>query len=119
MMLLLLGRVVVVVAALLILGRKKMLLLLLRLLQWLLLQLLLLVMVMLVGFGFVSLHVQGEMVAAGEASVADLALEGFGAGVFSNVAREFVGAREPPQTVFVRARVWLFTWKEERGRRRR
>jgi len=49
------------------------------------------------------------MVAAGEASVADLALEGFGAGVFPNVAREFVGAREPPQTVFVRARVWLFT----------
>lgn len=43
-----------------------------------------------------SLHVEGQVVAAGEASVAVPALERFRAGVLAVVARQFVGAREPP-----------------------
>jgi len=64
---------------------------------------------MLAGFGFVSLHVQRQMVAASEASFADLALEGFGASVLPDVAGEFVGSSETPQTVLVSAGVRLLT----------
>ena len=64
---------------------------------------------MFVGFGFVSLHVQGEVVAAGEAAFADLALERFGARVLPDVTGEFIRASESPQAVLVSARVRLFT----------
>jgi len=49
------------------------------------------------------------VVASGEAPLAHLAFEGFGACVFPDVASEFVRAREPPQAVLISARVGLLT----------
>lgn len=55
----------------------------------------------------VPLHVQGEMVGAGEAAAAHGALEGFSAGVFAEVARQLVRTGKPPVTPFPCAPVWL------------
>ena len=66
------------------------------------------------GFWVVSLHMQGEVVAAGETALADVAFEGFGARVLPDVTRELIRARESPQTVLVSASVRLLTWRKGR-----
>jgi hypothetical protein len=63
----------------------------------------------------VSLHVEGEMIAAREATVAVPALEGLGSGVFAIVAREFVRAGESPLAALPAALVRLFSWKNIKG----
>ena len=42
------------------------------------------------------LHVQRQVIGAREAAFAHVTVERLGAGVFADVTREFVGAREPP-----------------------
>ena len=54
-----------------------------------------------------TLHVQREMVAAGEGSLAQLALERSVAGVLAVVARQLVGARELPPAALPAAQVRL------------
>lgn len=56
-----------------------------------------------------TLHVQRQMIAACKAALADDALEGFGAGVFAIVSRQFIGASESPFTFGPLAGVGLFT----------
>lgn len=55
------------------------------------------------------LHVERQVVGAGEAAVADGALEGLCPRVLPVVARQLVGAREPPVAAFPRALVGLLT----------
>lgn len=57
----------------------------------------------------VPLHVQGQVVGAGEAAVAHPALERLGPGVLPVVARQLVRAREPPVAAFPGAFVRLLT----------
>jgi hypothetical protein len=61
------------------------------------------------GFGLVTLHVQGQMVGAGEASIADLAFEGFGSGMLSYMTSEFVGPCKTPLTALEMTFVWFLT----------
>lgn len=56
------------------------------------------------------LHVERQVVGAGEAAVADGALEGLCPRVLPVVARQLVGAREPPVAALPRALVGLLTW---------
>lgn len=60
------------------------------------------------------LHVEGQVIGAGEAPVADGALEGLGPRVLPIVARQFIRAGEPPVAAFPRALVGLLTWKRAR-----
>lgn len=55
------------------------------------------------------LHVQGQVVRAGEAAVAHPTLERLGPGVLPVVACQLVRAREPPVTAFPGAFVRLLT----------
>lgn len=55
------------------------------------------------------LHVEGQVIGAGEAPVADGALEGLGPRVLPIVARQFIRAGEPPVAAFPRALVGLLT----------
>ncbi|TKC34877.1 hypothetical protein EI555_009987, partial [Monodon monoceros] len=57
----------------------------------------------------VPLHVQGQVVRAGEAAVAHAALEGLGPRVFAVVSGQLVRAREPPVAAFPGALVRLLT----------
>jgi len=59
--------------------------------------------------GLVTLHVEGEMVGAGEAAFTDLAAERLGTGVFSYVAGQLVGAGEAPLASCEVASVGFFT----------
>ena len=59
------------------------------------------------GGSEVALHVQREMVATGEGSLAQLALERSVAGVLAVVARQLVGARELPPAALPAAQVRL------------
>lgn len=61
----------------------------------------------------VPLHVQGQVVGAGEAAVAHPALEWLGPGVLPVVARQLIRACEPPITAFPGAFVWLLTCDNE------
>lgn len=55
------------------------------------------------------LHVERQVIGAGEAAVADDALEGLCPRVLPVVARQFIRAREPPVAAFPRALVGLLT----------
>lgn len=55
------------------------------------------------------LHVESQVVGAGEAAAAVVTLERLGSRVFPEVTGEFVGASEPPLTAFPRTPVRLFT----------
>lgn len=57
----------------------------------------------------VSLHVQGEVVGSGEGARADGALEGFGARVLSEMARQLIRTCEAPVAAVPRAPVRLLT----------
>lgn len=57
----------------------------------------------------VPLHVQGEVVGAGEGAAADGALEGLGPRVLPVVARQLVGTGEAPVAALPRAPVGLLT----------
>lgn len=57
----------------------------------------------------VTLHVQGQVVGAGEAAAAGDALEGFGSGVFPVVSGELVRSGETPVAVVPCAAVRLLT----------
>ena len=57
----------------------------------------------------VPLHVQGQVVRAGEAAVAHAALEGLGPRVLAVVPGQLVRAREPPVAAFPGALVRLLT----------
>ena len=57
----------------------------------------------------VALEVEGEVVGAREAAIAVHALERLGARVLAVVARQLVGAREPPLAALPRALVRLLT----------
>lgn len=59
--------------------------------------------------GLVAFHVQGQMIWASEAALAHLAAEGLGAGVFSYVTGQLVGAGEAPLARREVTRVRLFT----------
>lgn len=59
------------------------------------------------GSVLVPLHVQGEVIRAGEAAVAHAALEGLGSRVLAVVAGQLVRAREPPVAAFPGALVGL------------
>lgn len=61
--------------------------------------------------GHVPPHVQGEVVGAGEGSVAHLALEGLGAGVLAEVAGQLVRAGEAPVALIPRTAVGLLACK--------
>lgn len=65
----------------------------------------------------VALHVQGQMIGAGEAAAAGHALEGFGAGVFPVVSGELIRSSEAPVAVLPCAPVRLLPCKtdEDRG----
>ena len=62
-------------------------------------------------FGLVTFHMEGKVIWSGEAAIADLTLEGFGAGVFPDVTCQLVWARESPHAVLEMAFVRLFSWK--------
>ena len=62
----------------------------------------------------VPLHVECQVIGAGEAAPAVVALEGLGSRVFPKVAGEFVGSGEPPLTAFPRTLVRLLTCRRER-----
>lgn len=64
---------------------------------------------LLVGLGKMPLHVQRKMVGASEGPLANLALEGLGAGVLPVVAGELVGAGEAPLALRPVALVRLLT----------
>lgn len=64
----------------------------------------------------VTLHVQGQMVRAGEAAAAGDALEGFGPGVFPVVSGELVRSGETPVAVLPCATVRLLTCKTQQRR---
>lgn len=55
------------------------------------------------------LHVQGQVVGAGEAAVAHATLERLGPGVLSVVAGQLVRARKPPVTALPGALIRLLT----------
>lgn len=57
-------------------------------------------------------HVQGQVVRAAEAAVAVAALERPRPRVLAVVARQLVGAGEPPLAADPRATVWFFTWNK-------
>lgn len=57
----------------------------------------------------VPLHVECQVIGAGEAAPTVVALEGLGSRVFPEVAGEFVGSGEPPLTAFPRTPVRLLT----------
>lgn len=57
----------------------------------------------------VSFHVQSEVVGSGEGARADGALEGFGARVLPEMARQLVGSGESPVAAVPRAPVRLLT----------
>lgn len=59
----------------------------------------------------VSFHVQGEVVRSGKGARADSALEGFGARVLPEMARQLVRTSEAPVAAVPRAPVWLLTWR--------
>lgn len=54
-----------------------------------------------------ALHVQSQVITPGEAPLADQTLEGLGAGVFTDVPRQFVRACELPLAGGHVAPVWL------------
>lgn len=62
----------------------------------------------------VPLHVQCQMVGAGEGALAQVALEGSVAGVLAEVTCELVGAGKLPAAAFPVAVVRLLTWKKKR-----
>lgn len=61
------------------------------------------------GLVLVPLHVQSEVVGAGEAAAAHGTLERLSARVFAEVARELIRTSESPVTPFPCAPVWLLT----------
>ena len=61
------------------------------------------------GLVLVALHVQGQVIGAGEAAAAGDALEGFGSGVFPVVSGELVRSGEAPVAVLPRTAVRLLT----------
>lgn len=62
-------------------------------------------------FSHVSLHVQGQVVRAGECPLTEMALEGSVSRVFPVVAGKLVGAGELPAASLPGTVVWLFTCK--------
>lgn len=62
----------------------------------------------------VPLHVERQVIGAGEAAVADGALEGLCPCVLPVVARQFIRAGEPPVAAFPCALVGLLTWNTAR-----
>lgn len=57
----------------------------------------------------VSLHMQRQVVGAGEGAFAQVALERPMAGVFTEMTRQLVGAGEFPSASLPVAVVWFFT----------
>ena len=63
-----------------------------------------------------SLHVQSQVVGAGERPLTQVTLERTVARVFAEVACEFVRAGELPAAAFPTAVVWLLTYRDTRDR---
>ena len=61
------------------------------------------------GLGLVTLHMQGQVIGAGEAALAHLAAEWLGSRVFSYVTRQFVRTSEAPLARGEVTAVRLFT----------
>lgn len=68
-------------------------------------------------FSHVPLHVQGEVIGAGESPLTEVALEGSVACVFPVVTGQLVGAGEFPAASLPGTVVWLFTcnpWRKKK-----
>lgn len=66
------------------------------------------------GLVLVPLHVQGQVVRAGEAAAAGQALEGLGSGVLAVVSGELIRAGKAPVAAIPAAPVGLLTWDERK-----